>query len=127
MTIKIENVLTNNIIEISSHIGKTKAICFHVNLQTGKTYGVEFNINSFIKLGENATKVYSNSCFISYDGNLSQIQGLCEDVDEFGTLWFRLAEDCLIALETEDKDIHAGDYLQIEVAPQLLEMFIIGV
>ena len=76
-------------------------------------YSIEFNINDFLILGENAFEELRGNYSISISNNNMILEGIIEDIDEDGMAYYRLGTDCIIMLESDKENLYNGMWLKI--------------
>jgi hypothetical protein len=125
MNVVITNVEYPYVSFISNH-GEGIAYTSSLQLESGSTHSVEFDILSDLNTNEN-TKIGTNkkAGFYSED-NSTLIVALVESIDEYDCLCLRIATDCIIEANKNDNTISTGDRLEIRLPKDKFKMTSIG-
>ena len=113
-------------VEFSSRKGNGIGTWNYAEVEEGREYSIEFDVNPILKIGDNVTRISDKSFSIRHDNNLNKIQGVVAGVDEDGIIYFRLSEDCLFMIECEGEQLNEGDWLNITIGPETLMVTPIG-
>ena len=127
MRIKILRILNDRVVEFSSNAGNGIGTWRGTDLKQGGVYGIEIDIDTQINLGVNATMVSDTSWYIRHTESRNELQGVIDGVDEDGLAYLRLAIDCIVMVESSNKDLSTGDTLLLTIEPNELILTPVGV
>lgn len=122
MIIKIDEI-KDELVFFSCEVGSGIGLWGVKDKPLIKEYYVEFTVTIPVIPEQNATIVSDSQMFIRQSGDMNEIQGLVEQLDDDGLIYLRLAKGCLIMLENENDVIKVGDYLLVRVAPIDMEIY----
>lgn len=94
--------------------------------ERGRTYDIEFTIESPIVLGSNAERADEYQASVIAGDGYASLTGIVEGIDDDRIGYFRLAIDCLVLLDFADVSIAPGDWLTATIPVDELEIFPIG-
>lgn len=90
-------------------------------------YDAEFNIEEALEKGVNVFTAVENEFFIKYEHSILALNGVIDSVDDDGLVYFRLAKDCIIMIESILGDnIRAGEWLFLKCGVKNVEAYAQG-
>ena len=82
--------------------------------ELGRSHAVEIDIDDIVEPGINTEKIAPASPSLAIDGDCLIFRGLLEHMDDDRVAFLRMADNCLIMIETAG-DLSAGDTVRIKV------------
>ena len=129
MKIKIDSIMDSEkqLVGVSADAGKLVGHWKGDALtddKVGSSYCIEIDINTTLKYQRDIFRSDQQRFSASIDGELVNINGIIEDIDEDNVITFRLAVDCLILLEMESTvEISKGMWVKLQVRWDLLSFY----
>lgn len=90
-------------------------------------YDVELDINDKIILGKTAKVSDEQIYSISMDEETVILNGIVDDIDSDGMVYFRISLDCIIMIESVDSQLHKGMWLLLEFETSNIDIYAQGV
>ncbi len=85
-----------------------------------------YDVDDSIESGRNATLTEAERCGLSVEGEMVAIRGYIDSLDEDGMIYFRLAPDCLLMIESDDEELEEGSWLQLVFPTRDLKLTPLG-
>lgn len=92
----------------------------------GYEYDVEIDIGKTIDEIYFSNNENKDKYLISSNENFTFINGKIESIDEDGMVYLRLAQDCLIMIESVNSKINQGDWIGLNIMYEDIEIFAQG-
>jgi len=85
-------------------------------------YDVEIDIESSIDQVKSRNNANKGRYSISIEGNSTLMSGEVESVEEDGMAYLRLSQDCLIMIESGDSKVKGGDWVNLNIRCENIEV-----
>jgi hypothetical protein len=93
----------------------------------GRSYDAELDVEVPLKIGENATLDATASRGLQLRGADVELSGAVEGVDTDGLVYLRLADDCIVMIESQGALFQTGDLIRLLISPRQMALSPTGV
>jgi hypothetical protein len=105
---------------IATWISETKPV---KNYQYDVEIDIEQPVDQLWNTGNENEGQYS----IALEDNSTLMNGMIESVEEDGMAYFRLSQDCLIMIESGDSNVKSGDWVNLNIRHEDIEISAQGI
>jgi hypothetical protein len=131
MKIRLESIQLAGagvLVHFTSAVGEAAALWQSTKITPAKghEYDVELDIDAILKLGENASVQLGAKPGLAMIGTKVQIVGIVESIDDDGMVYFRLAPDCIMMIESFGSTFHKAEVLRLALEPVAIRLTPIG-
>jgi hypothetical protein len=95
----------------------------HPRLQYDVEIDIEQPVDQLWNTGNENEGQYS----IALEDNSILMNGMIESVEEGGMAYFRLSQDCLIMIESGDSNVKSGDWVNLNIRHEDIEISAQGI
>lgn len=93
----------------------------------GHEYDIEFDIGATLERSLNAFTSEVHRYYVKSSDDEVEFNGVVESVDDDGMTYFRLADDCLIMIESKKGSISSGEWLNVRLKLKDVEIYAQGI